>query len=196
MALTSTSLSAACGAEDLRIYLTSTSGLNAGDVIRVDDEYMFVVAIPASGTVDVRNRGFGGTRALAHGILAPVSFGPAADFVTLQPGAPGRAWDTVSYGADGAIAVPTRDTRVLLTKATAAAMTIAAPSVDSDGVRVIIYSPSSLAHTVTFTPGFYGNTTSSDVVTFTVTASVIGAIEMVAEKGAWRLLNMFNATVA
>lgn len=48
----------------------------------------------------------------------------------------------------------------------ALAMTLAAPSLYQAGMVMVLQASTAQAHTVTYTPGFYGNTTSSDVATF------------------------------
>ena len=49
MALTATTLAAAATATTLRFQVTASAGATVGGVMRVDGEYMTVVAIPLSG---------------------------------------------------------------------------------------------------------------------------------------------------
>jgi hypothetical protein len=93
-----------------------------------------------------------------------------------------------SFGVDGAITgpsgsgVPTQNTIVYLTKATAGAYTLAAPAADQKNT-IIFVSTTAAAHTITYTAGFYGNTTSSDVATFP--ATINGVFTIQAQKGTW-----------
>ena len=66
--------------------------------------------------------------------------------------------------ADGAITIA--HGTVVITKATAAALTIANPPVDLDGAVLNIVAATAAAHTVTYTAGFNGGSTASDVATF------------------------------
>lgn len=68
--------------------------------------------------------------------------------------------------ADGAITI--REGVVLITKGSAAAITLAAPTTADVGKRILITSLSAFAHTVTnSSPGFNNGSTASDVATFT-----------------------------
>lgn len=74
----------------------------------------------------------------------------------------------------------------------ALAMTLASPSKYMDGLVMVLQASTAQAHTVTYTPGFYGNTTSSDVATF---GGAIGDnLIIVAQGGVWRPLSTRNVT--
>ncbi len=81
MALTNTTLSAACSASDLQLAVTSTaSGFPAvgtysspAQMMRVDGEDMLIQVVPASGYVKVMQRGYNGTAARAHEALSIIS---------------------------------------------------------------------------------------------------------------------------
>jgi len=90
--------------------------------------------------------------------------------------------DVVSYGADGAIALPKRDTVVLLQKASALAMTLADPTNVPDGTFLTIVSGLGAAHTVDLATGVVGSD-SDDI--FTMTTGVGAAIQLAAYKGKW-----------
>lgn len=82
--------------------------------------------------------------------------------------------------ADGAITI--KDGIVVITKASAAALTLAAPSIDDNGV-LIIDSHTAVAHTVTLAGGLRGAGDGADVGTF---GGAIGdGIVLYAYNGAW-----------
>jgi hypothetical protein len=178
-----TTVSSAVGANDTKVTLTSATGLAVKGRIIVDDEWMRVADVSLTPTIGVV-RGYDGTQAVAHGVLAPVSYGNAGDFNPLAA-PPFKAIlpeASTSYGADGAIAVPNVDSVIYLCKATAGAYTLVGPNVDSQ-VEVTFISTTAAAHTITYTAGFYGNTTSSDVATFP--ATVGGTFKIRAQGGVW-----------
>lgn len=95
--------------------------------------------------------------------------------------------------ADGAIAV-TAGT-VVITKASAAALTLAAPATGDNGKRLLIISATAAAHTVTnTTPGFNGGGTAADVATFG--AAIGNAMELLAYEGVWLVISLRNVTLA
>ena len=198
MALTSTTLAAACAATDQFINVTSATGAAVGQIWRVDSEFMTQTAVANNTSIPIAHRGQNGSSVQAHTILAPVVNGLATDFPNPQPGSSlnPAPWEKqiVSYGANGAITPPVCNTLVYLDKATAAAMTIASPSAAVDGVEVTIYSNTAAAHTVTYTPGFNGNTTSSDVATFA--ATIGNSITLIAAKGLWGVKCASGVTIA
>lgn len=190
MALTSTTLAGAITASALRATLTSGTGLNLispleKKLLMLDGELLGISSIVDSPTVSLV-RGIRGTLASAHAALTPAIFGSPIDFADV----PSSPW--VSYSASGAIAVPTADQVIYLTKATAAAMTLANPAKDCIAT-VVIYAIGNAAHTVTYTAGFYGNTTSSDVATFTGTGS---SMTIRAANGLWGAIATAGVTIA
>lgn len=76
----------------------------------------------------------------------------------------------------------------------ALAMTLASPDKYMDGLVMVLQASTAQAHTVTYTPGFYGTTTSSDVATF---GGAIGDnLVVYATGGVWRILSLKGVTVA
>ena len=197
MALTATTLAAALDSSSLSFKATSATGATVGAPVLIGHEYMVVTAI--SGTViSVRSRGDQGGVAVAHLALEPVTFSAAAsDFPSLGAGQtvpfPSSVPDYATIAADGAIPIPTRNTQLFVIKATACLMTLAAPSAGSDGVELTIISNSASAHTVTYSAGFYGDTTSSDVATFTAKAGA--SMKIVAYQGAWGVMGLSDVTL-
>ena len=184
MAITTTTLKAAIDANTTTFVPTATTGATVAGLAKIDDEYMVITAI-ATG-IEVRSRGALGTKAVAHNILAPVLFCVDEDVPT--PAA-GRVFepacrDVVSYGVSGAIALPTRDTIVFLTKASASAMTLADPANVPDGTILRIVSTTAAAHTVALVTGYLSGD-SSNSNNFTFAATVGASTSLMAYKGVW-----------
>lgn len=186
MALTATTLASAKATNDVVIKLTSATGVLPKYLALVDGEWMRVTSNLLTPTIGVVP-GYNGTTAGPHGILAPVIYGPTQDFVSA--GIPPNGVPTsLSFGADGAITgpsgtgVPIANTLIWLTKATAGAYTLAAPAIDQQNTLTFV-STTAAAHTITYTAGFYGNTTSSDVATFP--ATINGMFTIRAQNGTW-----------
>lgn len=184
MAATQTSLSAAITANQLTIPLTSTlTGFPAvGAIVNqpmlIDGEWMYLkqVLIGATpGLVQVARRGSDGTVAAAHDILAQVvTSAVASDFPAVPAGQvvnrPPTVDDTVTIGQDLTLTVlPSRNTTYYIMKGSAAAIVLPSGTPAQIGVVLSFVSMTAFAHTVTYTPGFYGNTTASDVATLTAT---------------------------
>lgn len=176
MALAQTTTSAAVGINDLVIPVTSATGFAAGSVLRVDNEFMIVDKSYVSGTnIPVYRRGDLGSQQVAHISLAVATVGvagdwPAGNVASVAQVDPSR-WDVVTIGADVTIVFPNKDTVYLIRKATAAAITLSAPATKGTvNVQARFFSETAAAHVVTYTPGFYADTTSSDLATFAAKA--------------------------
>lgn len=197
MALTNTTLSAACGASDLTLSLTSTSsGFPAVGVypsppqmMRVDGEDMLIQVVPLAGIVRVMQRGYNGTAAVPHEALAVVTTSSnMADFGDTPTGAvnsrPPYVDDIVTIGVDTTftasgtpatattLPLPTKNTTYILTKASAAAITLISGTSANMGVQMTFINGTAVANVITYTPGFLGDTTSSDLAT---SAAKVGA---------------------
>jgi hypothetical protein len=102
--------------------------------------------------------------------------------------------------ADGAIAIPQAQygpqNTVFITKGTAAALTLAAPTAgDDDGKELTIMSTTAAAHTVTNTsPGFNNGSTSKDVATFG--AAIGNNLVVQAYNGVWLVVSQVGVTLA
>lgn len=176
MAVTATSLASAKATNDVVVKLTSATGILPKMRLLVDGEIMRVTSNLLTPTIGVVP-GYDGTTAGPHGILAPAIYGVPDDFGN-GPNGP----DTMSYGASGAITVPTVDTVIYLNKATAAAMTLVGPATWQQNTLIIV-STTAAAHTITYTAGFYGNTTTSDVATAPATINAV--LTLKAQQGTW-----------
>jgi hypothetical protein len=197
MALTRTTIAAAISADALTIPVTSATGFAAGNFIRVDNEYMMVVSITGT-SISVRSRGDLGSAAVAHNILAPATTGLLSDLPNFPMGQAAQvnpnAQTIVTASVDGALSIPVQNTLVLVQKAGVCAMTLAAPTTAQDGLEVTILSATANAHTVTYTEGFYGDTTASDVATFA--AKVGASMTIKAQGGKWGIVSLANVTLA
>jgi hypothetical protein len=201
MALVNTTLASAASAGATSISVTSATGFAVGQVIRVDNEYM-VQSAAASGTVIPVRRGLEGTAQVAHGILGDVATGLSSDFpaapagaVVPLPSAGGQGRATI--GADVTLAtadLPVGNTTYVITKASACAITLEAPSKAANGLQLTFRSASAFAHTVTYTAGFLGGTTASDIATFA--ASVGASMTIEANGGTWGEIALASVTVA
>jgi hypothetical protein len=182
MSLARTTVTSAVTTADTSIIVSSATGFAAGYIVRIDDEMMRVGASYVSGTTIPVLRGQDGTVVKAHAVTTGVTCGIASDWtqaqgpqtVTQYPIA-GRARTVASYGAAGAIALPTPGTDVLaiINGTSALAMTVAAPTKDMDGCILWVAGDGAAAHTVTFTGGLSGASTSYDVITVNATAPVV-----------------------
>lgn len=190
MALVVTSLNGNVTQNAQKIRLTaftnpSSGGISASTMALVDGEAMRITDATLSPVVSVTrgdSLGVGSTSAVAHNDLAPVVYGLTSDF-TQQVTTNGiAAAKEISYGASGAITVPIGNCTIYLTKAGTAAMTLAGPAADQNNV-VTVVSLTANAHTITYTAGFYQNTTSSDVVTFPTTSGACWTFQ--AKNGVW-----------
>lgn len=186
MALTATTLSGAKALNDTVISLTSATGIAKKMLALVDSEFMRVTDVSLSPVIQIVS-GYNGTAAGPHGVLAPVIYGLPSDFVNAGVLYPSIA-SAQSFGADGAITgpsgsgVPTANGIIYLTKATAGAYTLAGPAKDQQNTITFV-STTAAAHTITYTAGFYGNTTASDVATFPSTIN--GCFTIKAQNGTW-----------
>lgn len=202
---TPTTAAAAVGFNDQFLTVTSATGITAGMLGRVDKEFFTVGRDYVSGTaIPMVRRGDQGSVQTAHQILAPVLFGLPGDWPALPIGqtSPEAASDlpvvTVSvdttFSATSAPPLPTQSTKILIDKATAAAIVLPAPNVGMpDGSELWFVSMTAAAHTVTYTAGFYADTTSSDVATFAAKAGA--SFKAVKYKGAWGVTALTNVTL-
>lgn len=195
MALTTTTLAAACAADASKITVTSATGLVIGDIVRVDQELMRVTKGYVSGsTVVPVLRGQSGTVAQAHASSANVTHGTPSEFgdpaAQVVPGYPiaGRARTMTSYSATGAIALPTpgTDAVAVINGTSTLAMTLANPTKDMDGDCLIIIGNDKSASTVTYTAGFGNAGSGYDVITLQTGGQV--GFTLMACNGIWVII--------
>ena len=99
----------------------------------------------------------------------------------------------VAAAADGAITI--QNSTVIVTKGTAAALTLAAPSTAQDGTKITVVSATAAAHTVTVaTAGFNDLGAAGDVATFGGAKG--DGLTAIAYNGDWFLTARTNITLA
>lgn len=198
MALTKTTLGAACTADDLRLKVAASAGAAPNCLVQIGDEFAVCTGVVDGTTINVRSRGSQGGRAKPHAILAPVTFGLGADFADTPAGMTAVTnpdWDVREVGVDqgfdpGAAGLNIKtNTEVLITKATALAQTVTPPSQGADGVEVRFLSTNAALHVLTFTPVAGAMTTA----TFKAGGS---SVTIRAQNGVWQVVSNGNATIA
>lgn len=197
MALTTFTLTNAIGASDLGPFaVSSTTGFPAvgtyaspAQILQINGEKMLVQVVPISGQVKVMQRGYDGTVASAHEALSlGFTSSAPADFLDVPAGGvntrPPYVDDVVTIGVDTTftaagtaptattLPLPVKNTTYVITKASACAIVLISASAAQLGVTLTFVNGVAAANTITYTPGFLGDTTSSDVAT---SAAKVGA---------------------
>jgi len=201
MAITLTTLNGAVVVDQNTIAVASATGFAAGSIVQIDQEVLQVQKGYVSGTTIPVLRGLDGTATQAHATAAQVKVGLASDFLGPAPqevtgmpiGSPART--RISYSAAGAITLPLpgNDAVAVLNGTVALAMTLANPTTDMDGCRLVIIGNGKAAHTVTYAAGLGNVGGTADVITFA--AAQAQGIEVVACGGFWCGIGM-NTAVA
>lgn len=187
MALVVTSLNGAISLNATQVRLTAYTNPASGGIgpkanLLVDGEQMLVTDATLSPVVQVA-RGYNGTQAAAHNTLAPVTYGLSTDFTGTAStnGQAGASQISLAVN-DANVTLPVVDSTIYITKAGVLAITINGPAKDQTNTIKFV-SLTANAHLITYTAGFYANTTSSDVATFPATAGAVFTI--VARNGLW-----------
>jgi hypothetical protein len=199
MALTSTTITGDITATALKCVVTSATGFAAGQVAKIDGEYMLITKVTGT-TISLGMRGYNGTAAVAHDLLSTITTtADNSDWTVVPTGAstdrPPYALDVVSVGENGTIACPTRDTVIMLTKATAlASTTLGNPPLDRDGLRVMVTSATDAAHVIT---GVFADGTTGTHTTATYAAFNGASMDLVAQQGTWNTTSTaINVTIS
>ena len=190
MALVVTSTVGNVGLNDTFVKLTAhttptTSGIGPKEFMLVDGEYMQVTDATLTPTLQVA-RGALGTLACAHKALAPVVYGLSSDF-TGSASTDGRAAAPVLSLSvnDTNVTLPVVDSTIYITKAGVLAITINGPASDqTNTIRLV--SLTANAHLITYTAGWYQNTTTSDIATFPATSGAV--FTFFAKNGVWNAI--------
>lgn len=164
MALTATTLGAACPASASAISVASASGFGVGNLILVEQELM-AQSGPAAGLVVPVRRGLDGTVQGAHAAAAFVATGLGTDFPTPAPGqvviygpetpdGMQQGWGYNTYSVAGAI--PVVSGVHIINGSAITAMTIAAPTVAQEGAELTVISKNLHANTLVATPAYLG----------------------------------------
>lgn len=207
MALTTTTLSGACGATDKTITVASATGFAAGYKVKVDAEFMEVGKDYSSGTTIPVLRGRDASAQAAHAASANVTVGKndgaTNDWAEVAPGAlatanfPNFVRSLKSYSATGAIDLPLTSNELairILNGTSALAMTVAQPGKDLDGALMLIVGNGKSQSTITLpSASGVGNAGSNyDVLTLQNAGQV--AILFVACNGVWCTLTAAGIT--
>ena len=198
MAFTTTTLAADLSATSNKATLTSGTGFAAGQIVKIDGEYMRCTAV-SGAVVSLAQRGYNGTAAQAHDVLSTViTTTDNSDWTNLQMGAdsdrPPFVDDVISVGENGAVACPTRNTTIMLTKATAlASTTLADPPKDRDGLRLTVTSATDAAHVIT---GTFADGTTGAHTTATYQAFNGASMVLVAQQGTWNTAALENVAIS
>lgn len=207
MSITATALTADFNINDLTMVVSSGSGFPAvgsiaqpGYMVRIDKEYMLAVQQPVSGTIKVAFRGYNGTVAAKHDILAKVEVSSApSDFppnppgqsVPVPPSAPFQQTigeDLVFSSAD-ILNLGNQTAIFAITKATAAAITLVAPSKAQDGCTLIFTSLTAAAHIITATTLLADAVSGSPHTTATFAAFIGASLTLQAQNGLWNVIS-------
>lgn len=214
MAITATTLAADLGANDVTMSVASGSGFptsgstiaNPGYLVRIDNEYMLAVQQPVSGTIKIAQRGYDGTAAVAHDILAkvlvssaPSDFSPVAagSQVELPPFTPVQQTigEDLTFTTAQVAALGNQPRVYAITKATAAAITLVAPSKAQDGLTLVFTSLTAAAHVITATT-LLGDAVSGSPHTTATFAAFIGAtLTLQAQNGIYSVVSSTGITI-
>lgn len=172
MALVGTTLSSAVAVGDKSIVVASATSVAAGRLVRVDGELMQVTKDYSSGTTVPVLRAINGTAQVAHVSGASVVHGLASDFDDAGPGVstmlPSQrpvVISSISATSTLTLAPAGCDQRVILNGTSVITLTIPAPSLDQDGMELVIISNGAAAHVPTFTSGLGGAGSGYDAIT-------------------------------
>lgn len=192
MSITATTLSAAVGASDQFITLTSVTGVTTPNFqtssgvtyLKIDEEYLLVMNVPSAGTTIQVLRGQMGSGAVTHVSSAQVQIGLPSDFPSQQSKPNTLEVITATIGAfvtpgtnlnGSADAIPAGAAGNYVVKTAGVdAMTLGLPTLAQEGNVILIYSDTAQAHTVTLPSAAFchGATAVHTIATF---ANLAGA---------------------
>ena len=178
------------------LFLASGAVINVanGNAVITHSSGIFTVStgdfrVTTAGTNAASAVTVGGTQTLTNKTLtAPVIGVATGTSLTLTAGV---TEGVTTISGDGAVTLASGT--VVLTKGSAAAITVAAPS-SQDGTKIRIISNSDYAHVVTFTGSTLLDGTTGANLTVTMTAFKGSAIEVVAVGTKWLLVSSSNVT--
>lgn len=214
MAITQTNLTADLSATALTMTVASGSGFptagatiaNPPYVVRIDKEIMLANQQPVSGQISILQRGFSGTVARSHDILAKVEVSanpsdfadpPSGTDVVLPPYLPNQQTIGEDYTFTSTeVAAFGNQPRILpITKATAAAITLVAPSKAQDGLVLTFTSLTAAAHVITATTLLGDGASGSPHTTATFAAFIGASLSLQAQNGIWNVIGNVAVTI-
>lgn len=215
MSITQTHLTADLSATDLTMTVASGSGFPTaggptaapGYIVRIDREYLLATQQPTSGVIRVAMRGYNGTAAEAHDMLAKVEvsalgsdFGnPSAGNVTsLPPYQPGMQTigEDRDFSSTEIAAFGNQPQNFPITKATAAAITLVAPSTAQDGLTLTFTSLTGAAHVITATALLADAVSGSPHTTATFAAFIGATLTLQAQNGLYNVVSSTGVTIS
>lgn len=214
MAITATALSADLSATGLTMTVASGSGFPTSGgttpqayLTRIDKEFMLSVLQPSSGVIKIAQRGYNGTAAAAHDTLAKVEVSSvAADFAGPSPGnstslppylpAMETLGEDKTFTSAEVLGWGNQPRNFAITKATAIAATLVAPSKAQDGLVITFTSLVAVANVITATALLANGGTGSPYTTATGADTKIGAtLTLQAQNGLWNVVSNVGWTL-
>lgn len=214
MAITQTYLSADLSATALTMSVNSGTGFPTAGAstpqayaVRIDKEFMLAVLQPTSGVIKLAQRGYNGTAAAAHDVLAKVEVSAApSDFAEPSPGnsvsLPPYLPSMETLGEDRTFtsaeiaAWGNQPRNYAITKASALAGVLVAPSKAQDGLTVTFTSLTDAAHVIVATSLYASAGSASPYTTATVSnAKAGGGLILQAQNGLWNVIAASNWTL-
>ena len=203
MAQLQTTIAGAMKAGATRVTLTaytapSVGAIPAPKLLRVDGEEMLIADDTLSPTLSVV-RGYNGTLAVAHDVLATAVYGLSSDFTQTNDT---RGANVTSIGQNTAtITLPQLPSNielfVLLNKATALGTTnLPAPNLDQDGQYLTISTSTAAGHVLTATSLIADGVSGSPHSTLTWAAFKGASITLQADRGLWNVISATGVTVS
>ncbi len=212
MSWTTTSLSADLAASDVKMTVASGSGFPAVGTagaqnyrVKIDQEWMLADGQPVSGTITIKRRGDQGTIAADHDILSRVYVSNVASDWLSNPPASSTPTSVAqnlqaTLGEDktftsAEVAAITKSTDFMIYKATAAAITLVAPSVQQNGVRLSFSSATAAAHVITATSLLEDGASGAPHTTATFAAYIGAGLTLMANNGVWQVMSNTGVTI-
>ncbi len=179
-----------------------------GYVVRIDKEMFLAVYQPVTGVIKLAMRGYNGTAAAAHDVLAKVEVSAlGSDFADPSPGnvssLPPYLPSQQTLGEDRTFtsaeiaAYGNQPQLFAITKGSALACTLVAPSKAQDGLVMQFTSLTAFLHVFTATSLLANGATGSPYTTATGADSKIGAsLTLQAQNGLWNVIANVGFTLS
>jgi len=213
MAITATALSADLSATGLT--MTVAAGTNfptvgatlpsQNFVCRIDKEMFLAVTQPVTGVIKIAQRGYNGTAAAAHDVLAKVEVGLPSDYaapspgnsVNLPPYLPNQITlgESITYTAADVAAWGNQPQIFAMTKASALAIVLPAPSKAQDGLVLQFTNLTAVAHVITATSLLADGVTGGPHTTATFAAFVGASLTLMAQNGLWNVIGAVTCPI-
>ncbi len=214
MAITATALSADLAATSLTMAVASGTGfptaggppVSPGYLVRIDREYMLAVSQPVANVIKIAQRGYNGTFAQAHDLLAKVEVSAlGSDFADPYPGSdtsmppyqPGMhtLGEDKTFTSTEIAAWGNQAQNFAITKGSACLFTLVAPSKAQDGLTLVFTSLTAFAHVMTATTLIADAVSGSPHTTGTFAAFIGASITLQAQNGLWNEISAIGVTV-